>query len=92
MSPKRIEVIGHSGFDEIGRDIVCSAVSSIITTSINGILSINDDAVCYRYRKAVLVIEVKSDDQITRKLLDNMVYLIKDLAKDYPENVKVKEF
>ena len=39
----QIEIIGHSDYDNLGKDIVCSAVSSIVTTTINGIISIDSD-------------------------------------------------
>ena len=31
---KKIEVLGHALYDDLGKDIVCSAVSSITTTSV----------------------------------------------------------
>ena len=42
-----IEITGHSDYDTIGKDIVCSAVSSIVTTTINGIISIDENAISY---------------------------------------------
>ena len=86
-----IEIIGHSGYDVIGKDIVCSAVSSIVTTTINGIISINEKAISYQYQDEVMVITNKLNDEITNKLLNNMMDLLKSLAKDYPKNINVKE-
>ena len=40
-SKKNISITGHAMYDDFGKDIVCSAVSSIVITSLNGILSIN---------------------------------------------------
>ena len=31
----KIEIKGHALYDDYGKDIVCSAVSSIVTTTIN---------------------------------------------------------
>ena len=42
---KKIEIKGHSNYDDLGKDIVCSAVSSIVTTTINGIISIDSELV-----------------------------------------------
>lgn len=86
-----IEVVGHSGYDEFGKDIVCSAVSSIVTTTINGIISINQDAITYEYKSDKMRIEIKKSDEITIKLINNMIDLLKSLEKDYPKNIKVKE-
>lgn len=87
----KIEITGHSDYDTIGKDIVCSAVSSIVTTTINGIVSIDSDAIYYEYNRDVMLIEIKKHDEITNKLLDNMIDLLKSLSKDYPKNIKVKE-
>ena len=91
VSKEKIEITGHSEYDTIGKDIVCSAVSSIVTTTINGIISIDSDAIYYEYNRDVMLIEKKKNDEITNKLLDNMIDLLKSLAKDYPKNIKVKE-
>ena len=91
VSKNLIEIKGHSNYDDLGKDIVCSAVSSIVTTTINGIISINEDAIKYNYHDDKMVIEVNSDDLVTWKLLDNMIDLLKSLVKDYPKNIMVKE-
>ena len=86
-----IEITGHSDYDTIGKDIVCSAVSSIVTTTINGIISIDSEAIYYEYYSDKMLIEVKKNDEIILKLIDNMLDLLKSLSKDYPKNIKVKE-
>ena len=39
-----ITISGHAGYKYAGEDIVCASVSSIVYTTINGILNINDKA------------------------------------------------
>ena len=91
VSKEKIELHGHSGYDIVGKDIVCSAVSSIVTTTINGILSINSDALKYSYKNDIMTIEIINRDDICDKLINNMIDLLKDLSKDYPKNIIVKE-
>ena len=86
-----IEINGHSNYDTLGKDIVCSAVSSIVTTTINGIISIDEKAISYKYKNDKLTIANIKKDEITNKLLNNMLDLLKSLAKDYPKNINVKE-
>ena len=52
VSNKKIELHGHSGYDIVGKDIVCSAVSSIVTTTINGLISIDDESISYNYKNS----------------------------------------
>ena len=91
VSKKKIEISGHSGYDIVGKDIVCSAVSSIVTTTINGIISIDEKAISYKYENDKMTITNLKNDEITDKLLNNMLDLLKSLAKDYPKNINVKE-
>ena len=86
-----IEIKGHSNYDTLGKDIVCSAVSSIVTTTINGIISIDEKAISYKYQDDTMTICVIKKDEITIKLINNMIDLLKSLAKDYPKNIIVKE-
>ncbi len=90
-SKKNISITGHAMYDDLGKDIVCSAVSSIVITSLNGILSINPSALIYNNSKDGLEIEIKSFDDITLKLIDNMMELLIKLSNDYPKNIQVKE-
>ena len=86
-----IEITGHSNYDILGKDIVCSAVSSIVTTTINGIISIDEKAISYNYHNDKMTINVLKNDEITNKLINNMLDLLISLAKDYPKNINVKE-
>ena len=86
-----IKIVGHSNYDTLGKDIVCSAVSSIVTTTINGIISIDANAISYNYQNDTMLITIKKHDEITTKLLNNMIDLLKSLSKDYPKNINVKE-
>jgi len=91
VSKDKIEILGHSGYDIVGKDIVCSAVSSIVITTINGIISIYDDAIYYENNDSGLFIEINKHDLVVDKLIDNMIDLLKSLSKDYPKNINVKE-
>ena len=85
-----ILITGHALFNDYGNDIVCSAVSSIVITTINGILSIDDKAIKYE-KKDGIKINLLSKDNITLKLIDNMILLLKELSDKYPKNIKIKE-
>lgn len=86
-----IIIKGHALYDDYGKDIVCSAVSSIVITSINGILAINKEAIKYESKQNELIINILSFDSITNKLIQNMLNLLIELSNDYPKNIMIKE-
>ncbi len=86
----KISILGHAMYDDYGKDIVCSAASSIATTTINGILTLNKDSLSYQVTKEGLIINNIDSSDVTQKLLGNMVNLLKELEKGYPTNIEVK--
>jgi uncharacterized protein YsxB (DUF464 family) len=87
---RKISILGHAMYDDYGKDIVCSAASSITTTTINGILTLDEGSLSYQVNKEGLIIENISSDEITQKLLGNMVNLLEQLESQYPTNIEVK--
>lgn len=83
---KEIVITGHACYDDYGKDIVCASVSSIITTSVNAILTIDKEAIYYD--ENIFLIKILKDDDIVNKLILNMIDLLKQLEHDYPNNIK----
>ena len=91
IKKNHIKISGHAMFDDYGKDIVCAAASSIIITSINGILRLDDKAISYKLAKDELSIDILKDNFETKTLILNMISLLKDLEKQYGKNIKVNE-
>jgi len=87
---KKITILGHALYDDYGKDIVCAAASSIVTTTVNGILSLDKGSLSYMVSKKGISIDIKSSDTTTQILINNMVSLLKELEKNYKENIEVK--
>ena len=87
---KKIAILGHAMYDDYGKDIVCSAASSIVTTTVNGILSIDKEALTYKVGKAGLTIDVLKQDKIVDTLICNMISLLKELEENYKDNIEIK--
>ena len=85
---KEVKISGHADFADYGKDIVCSAVSSIATTTINNIIALDNKAITYSANEGDILI-TNNDSEMASKLLDNMVMMLEDLAKDYPKNIKI---
>lgn len=87
---KKIAILGHAMYDDYGKDIVCSAASSIVTTTVNGILALDKGSLSYMISKKGISIDIKNEDATTQILIGNMVSLLKELEKNYPANIEVK--
>ena len=88
---KSISISGHALYDDYGKDIVCSAVSSIITTSINSILALDEKGIKYSSREGNVTITDIKNTKETTTLIEVMLSLLDDLEKDYPDNIKISK-
>ena len=87
---KVIEISGHAGYDEFGKDIVCASVSSVIMTTVNSIMNIDNSSISYIDDGNKIIIEKLNDNDIVDKLLNTMILILKDLEEQYKENIKVE--
>lgn len=86
----KIKILGHAMYDEYGKDIVCSSVSSIVITTVNGIYEINKNYLQIEELKDGMIITILDKDDICDKLIRNMLSLLSELEISYPENIMVK--
>lgn len=84
----RITIDGHAGFDDLGHDVVCAAVSSIVNTTIEAISSFDKDAIDVKSKSGHVTINILKHDDITEVLLGNMQACIEDVRRQYPNNIK----
>ena len=91
IKQNHIEINGHAMFDDYGKDIVCAAVSSIVITSINGILRLDDKAINYKLSSDGIIIDILKDSRETNLLILNMTSLLKELEEKYSKNIKIYE-
>ena len=92
INNKTIKVLGHADYAEYGSDIVCASVSTAVYMSINQIevfnkarcieTNISDGNTC---------ITVVCEDEIVSKVIDNLVFTLKDLELQYPKYIKINE-
>ena len=85
---REVKIYGHADFADFGKDIVCSSVSSIITTTINNILTLDDKAIKYDSADGYILI-TNEDNELANKLLNTMINMLKELSEEYPENIKI---
>ena len=87
---KRIIITGHANYDDFGKDIVCAAVSSTVVTTINILLSLDNQSISYNDSRG-LIIEVLKNDMTTKKIINVLISNLYELEKAYPKNIQIKE-
>ena len=85
-----ITIKGHSGYGIEGTDIVCASVSSICITTVNALLSIDEDCIEYKENDGYLNIKIKKHNEVIDKLIDNMITLLKELEKQYNKYIEIR--
>ena len=92
ISSKKITVKGHANQATYGNDIVCASVSTAVIMSVNQIEVFNK-AHCIEAKvfDGNTTITVVSEDEIVKKVIDNLVFTLKDLELQYPKYIKIKE-
>jgi uncharacterized protein YsxB (DUF464 family) len=84
-----IEMNGHSGYAESGKDIVCAGVSSLVYAAINSFDSIEEQRISIDDGMLKLNLrgkKVSDHDQIVLKVMLNGFSMI---ASQYKKNVKI---
>lgn len=82
-------ILGHAQYDEYGKDIVCSAVSSLTQTIAMGIEKFCNGA--YMIDKGDLSVVYDKDNTMSKFLIETMLLGLREIEKDYPNNLKIRE-
>jgi len=85
---ERIEILGHSEFADYGQDIVCASISSIVITTVNACLKLDEKSIKHVQNEGVIITVLKHSKEIDT-LINNMIDLLTELSKDYKENIKI---
>ncbi len=80
---------GHSGSAESGQDIVCAAVSSAAYMAVNTITEILGEEVEASVRDGYMKITLGGKNQAATDILKGLKLHISELAKDYPDFIKI---
>lgn len=89
VDDNNIKISGHANYDAYGKDIVCSSVSSIVITSVNAILSLAHNSIDFEDDQNTMIIKKLDNNEISDKLLNNMLNMLASLESDYPKNIKI---
>ena len=89
-------VSGHSGYAEAGQDIVCAAISAVVTMAEATINDVCGAKAKVRVKEAdariTLTLPTSCDEEESvQAVLAGMMITLISLAEEYPENIEVLE-
>ncbi len=90
IRPERIEIFGHAGYAEPGKDIVCAGVTALTQTLIQSIKDLAGDEIEYRVSPGRAEIEYRNLSEAGKTLVDSFFIGICLIAEEFPEHVKVR--
>ncbi len=85
-----ITIEGHANYDDFGKDIVCASVSSIVYTTVNGILNFDGNSIEFIDNKQMKITILKETKEVNI-LINNMLDLLEELEIKYPKNLKISK-
>lgn len=90
QTPNSITVCGHAGYAEHGKDIVCSAVSTLTQTLIASLEELTEDEFSYQAEAGNVNIVFEKDLSEDAHLLIKSFFIgASGVAGAYPDNVKI---
>lgn len=82
-----LELTGHAEYDIAGKDIVCSAVSSIVLNTCNILRRLGHLKSC-THQNGLLTAIIDLDSHVSNEVCDVLIEELKDLESQYPNNIK----
>lgn len=86
---KGFQISGHAGFAENGEDIVCASVSSAAYMAANTVTDIIRADAEATADDGAMTLLVNEPCERTETVLKGLELHLKELSKQYPENIKI---
>lgn len=84
-----IEIEGHAGYAEAGKDIVCAGVSALTQTLIKSIEDLTSDKIRYDIMPGKADIYFRNLSEAGKLLVDSFFLGICQIAAEFSEYVKI---
>ena len=85
-----IEINGHAGYAEAGKDIVCAGVTALTQTLIRSIENLTSDKIEYEISSGRTDIHFRNLSEEGKLLVDSFFIGICQIADEFPEYVRVE--
>lgn len=80
---------GHSGYNEIGKDIVCAAISTLMEATYNYLIATDNKVEKSDEDDALFIIRLDKLNESGKKIVKSFIEMIEDIGNQYPKNVRL---
>ncbi len=89
---KSIKITGHADYDESGKDIVCSSVSTAIIMTINQLELFEElSNVKYELYEGDFILTIINLNDNIDKITKNLTYTVTSLESQYDKYIKINK-
>ena len=87
------QIKGHANYAERGKDIICASISAIAQAATLGLLEVAKINPTIQKSDGLLNVNITEyyERLDIRAILDTMVAGIRNIAEQYPKNIKIEE-
>ena len=89
INKDNIKISGHAGYGVKGNDIVCASVSSIVITSLNAIIRMDENAISYKQDEGFIEVNILKHEKNIDILIENMISMLEELEEEYKKYIKI---
>lgn len=83
VSLEGVSVDGHAGYSEMGKDIVCAAVSALTQSLIHSLEALTDDKITSMIASGHVNIKFRNLSEAGKLLVDSFFIAVSDLQRTY---------
>lgn len=87
----RIKVEGHAGYAELGKDIVCAAISALVQAFAASVEELTTDEIKCEFGAGKALIQYGDLSERAQVLMDSFFVGCRMVADNYPDNVRLAQ-
>lgn len=84
-----VKATGHAGYDEPGKDIVCSSISTLIYTLVISLDNDNTNGLKYTLQNGNAFVEFDVEKEKTKNIFETIFLGISMVSDKYPDYVRI---
>lgn len=86
-----LEVKGHAGSNEPGKDLICAGVSCIMYGTYNALVELSQEGFSYKLDEGYFRIQTDNTDVITQTVLKTAMIQLETMHTSYADYIKIEK-